>query len=75
MPRLRVFSGKELCDLLGQYGYVEVRRQGSHIMLRCQTNDQPVTVAVPSHPEITIGTLRSLIRQTRLPRSLFEEQR
>jgi predicted RNA binding protein YcfA (HicA-like mRNA interferase family) len=31
-----------------------------------------VTVPVPLHPELKIGTLQAIIRQTRLPRSLFE---
>ena len=30
------------------------------------------TVPVPDHPEIKIGTLLSIIRQSRLPRSDFE---
>jgi len=32
-----------------------------------------ITVPVPDHPEIRIGTLLSIIRQSELPRSLFEE--
>ena len=32
-----------------------------------------VTVIVPDHKEITIGTLGSIIRQSGLPRSLFEK--
>ena len=31
-----------------------------------------VTVPVPMHDEIRIGTLQSIIRQTGLPRPLFE---
>ncbi len=31
-----------------------------------------VTVPVPDHPELRRGTLRSIIRQSGLPRSLFE---
>jgi predicted RNA binding protein YcfA (HicA-like mRNA interferase family) len=30
------------------------------------------TVPVPDHPELRIGTLRSIIRQSGLPRALFE---
>lgn len=32
-----------------------------------------VTVPVPDHREILVGTLRSIIRQSGLPRSLFEQ--
>lgn len=31
-----------------------------------------VTVIVPNHREIRVGTLQSIIRQSQLPRSLFE---
>jgi predicted RNA binding protein YcfA (HicA-like mRNA interferase family) len=32
-----------------------------------------ITVPVPDHRELRIGTLLSIIRQSRLPRALFEE--
>jgi predicted RNA binding protein YcfA (HicA-like mRNA interferase family) len=31
------------------------------------------TVPVPDHSELKVGTLTSIIRQSGLPRSLFEE--
>ncbi len=31
-----------------------------------------ITVPVPSHRELKLGTLASIIRQSRLPRSEFE---
>jgi predicted RNA binding protein YcfA (HicA-like mRNA interferase family) len=31
-----------------------------------------ITVPVPDHKEIRIGTLQSIIRQSQLPRVLFE---
>jgi predicted RNA binding protein YcfA (HicA-like mRNA interferase family) len=34
--------------------------------------DTTTTVPVPDHAELRIGTLRSIIRQSELPRSLFE---
>jgi len=34
--------------------------------------DRTVTVPVPDHSEIRLGTLASIIRQSELPRSLFE---
>jgi len=32
------------------------------------------TVPVPDHDEIRLGTLQSIIRQSGLPRSLFESE-
>jgi len=37
-----------------------------------QTESGTVTVPVPDHPEVKIGTLLSIIRQSGIPRSEFE---
>lgn len=73
MPRLRVLSGREACRILAQHGFAEVRRRGSHIVMQKSDAEQTVTVPVPDHRELRTGTLMSIIRQSRLPRSLFEE--
>lgn len=72
MARLRVFSGSELCRLLDEHGFHEVRRRGSHIVMQKRTTESTITVPVPNHPELRIGTLQSIIRQSGLPRQLFE---
>ena len=69
---LRVLSGREVCRILGQNGFVEVRRKGSHIVMQKRTTESTVTVPVPDHRELRIGTLTSIIRQSGLPRALFE---
>jgi predicted RNA binding protein YcfA (HicA-like mRNA interferase family) len=71
---LGVFSGKEVCGILSQQGFSEVRRRGSHIVMQKRLPDTTITVPVPDHNELRIGTLRSIIRQSELPRSLFEQQ-
>jgi len=38
-----------------------------------QTDLGTVTVPVPNHPELKIGTLLSIIRQSGIVRSAFEE--
>ena len=40
--------------------------------MQLQTEDTTVTVPVPDYDELKIGTLRSIIRQSGLPRILFE---
>lgn len=72
MPRLRVFSGKALCQLLGKHGFVKVRQRGSHAVMQKRDGQSTVTVPVPQHREIRSGTLRSIIRQTGLDRTIFE---
>lgn len=72
MPKLRVFSGRELCKLLAEHGFVEVRQKGSHIVMQKRVGNSTVTVPIPNHDELKIGTLQSIIRQSGLPRELFE---
>ena len=74
MGRLRVFSGKELCRLLSQHGFQQVRQRGSHAVMQKRTDNSTVTVPVPMHDEIRIGTLQSIIRQSGLARQLFEHE-
>lgn len=73
MPRLRVLSGKEVCQILKQNGFMEVRQKGSHIVMQKKMGgNSTITVPVPNHKELKKGTLRSLIRQSQLPKSHFE---
>lgn len=73
MGKLRVLSAKEVCQILTEYGFVKVRQKGSHIIMQKKYEDSTITVPVPNYSEIKIGTLQSIIRQSNLPRSLFEE--
>ncbi len=72
MGRLKVFSGTEVCRILAKRGFTEVRRRGSHIVMQKQVVGSTITVPVPDHKEIKTGTLRSIIRQSGIPRSEFE---
>jgi predicted RNA binding protein YcfA (HicA-like mRNA interferase family) len=72
LARLGVFSGRDLVRLLGQHGFREVRRRGSHVIVQRVEAGRTITVPIPDHAEIRRGTLQSIIRQSRLPRSVFE---
>ena len=72
MARLRVLSGREVCAILARQGFAEVRRRGSHILMQRVEGGDTTTVPVPDHRELRTGTLRSIIRQSGLPRTLFE---
>jgi predicted RNA binding protein YcfA (HicA-like mRNA interferase family) len=72
LGRLRIFSGRQLCALLEQHGFVKVRQRGSHIVMQKRENETTVTIPVPDHAEIRVGTLLSIIRQSGLPRAIFE---
>jgi predicted RNA binding protein YcfA (HicA-like mRNA interferase family) len=72
LAKLRILSGREVCAILAQHGYEEIRQRGSHIIMQKKTEDSTITTPVPNHKEIRIGTLMSIIRQSRLDRSIFE---
>jgi predicted RNA binding protein YcfA (HicA-like mRNA interferase family) len=66
-------SGQDVCSILKQHGFEKVRQRGSHVIMQ-RTDDagSTTTVPVPDHYEVRLGTLRSIIRQSGLPRSEFE---
>ncbi len=72
MGKLRVLSGQEVCAILGRHGFASVRRRGSPVVMQRKTPEGTTTVPVPDHGELKIGTLRSIIRQSGLPRGEFE---
>ncbi len=72
MGNLRVLSGKQACAILARHGFQEVRQRGSHIVMQRRLADSTITVPVPNHTELRIGTLQSIIRQSGIPKSEFE---
>ena len=72
LAKLKTFSGKEICELLGQYGFVKVRQRGSHLMMQKKTGETIITIPVPNHKQLKSGTLSSIVRQSQLERSIFE---
>ena len=72
MGKIAVLSGKEVCKILARHGFEEVRRRGSHVVMQRRSPAGTTTVPVPDHDELKIGTLRSIIRQSGVPRTEFE---
>ncbi len=72
MGSLRVLSGRDVCAILAQHGFREVRRRGSHIVMQKHLLNTTITVPVPDHEELRTATLQSIIRQSGVPRSEFE---
>lgn len=72
MGKLKVLSGKEVCRILEQNEFQQVRQKGSHIIMQKRIGNTTITVPVPNHHEIKIGTLQAIIRQSKLSRELFE---
>ena len=67
-----MLSGREACRILAEHGFAEVRRRGSHVVMQKVEDGVTITVPVPAHGELRTGTLMSIIRQSGLPRTLFE---
>ena len=72
MAKLRILSGREVCQILSQYGFEQIRQRGSHIIMQKKIGDSTITIHVPDHKEIRMGTLSSIIRQSKLERVSFE---
>ncbi|MFM9873786.1 MAG: type II toxin-antitoxin system HicA family toxin [Fimbriimonadaceae bacterium] len=69
MGSVKKLSGREIGRILETQGFMFIRQKGSH---RIYKLGSARTVIVPNHKEVTIGTLQSIIRQSQLPRNLFE---
>ncbi|MGO9240621.1 MAG: type II toxin-antitoxin system HicA family toxin [Bryobacteraceae bacterium] len=72
MGKLRALSGSEVCRILEQHGFAAVRLQGSHRIMQKRSEGTTITVPAPLHDPLRRGTLRCIIRQSELPKSLFE---
>ena len=60
-----------MCAIPKKHGFDQVRQRGSHIIMEKQVSGSTITVPVPDHKELRVGTLLSIIRQSQLDRSLF----
>jgi predicted RNA binding protein YcfA (HicA-like mRNA interferase family) len=72
LGKLKVLSGRDVCRILAENGFLNVRQKGSHIIMQLKISDSTITIPVPDHKEIRISTLLSIIRQSGLAKSLFE---
>jgi predicted RNA binding protein YcfA (HicA-like mRNA interferase family) len=52
LGKLRILSGKQVCDILSRNGFVEIRQRGSHIVMQKQLPNTTITVPVPNHSEL-----------------------
>ena len=73
MGRLRVLSGLEVCSILERHSFQRVRQRGSHIVMQRLQAERTTTVPDPNHRELRLGTLLSIIRQSGVPRTEFEQ--
>ncbi|MGA7732165.1 MAG: type II toxin-antitoxin system HicA family toxin [Chloroflexia bacterium] len=62
MGKLRKLSGREVCQILAQNVFLEVRQRGSHIVMQKRDDETTITIPVPDHKELRVGTLLSIMR-------------
>ncbi|MBF2057947.1 MAG: type II toxin-antitoxin system HicA family toxin [Cyanobacterium sp. T60_A2020_053] len=72
MGKLRILSRKEVCQILAKHEFQQIRQKGSHIIMQKMIENGTITVPIPNHDTIKIGTLQSIIRQSQIPRKEFE---
>ena len=71
MPKLGIFSGEEIVRIMESEGFVRARQKGSHLMMQRRMDRGTMTVPVPLHRTVRIGTLQSIIRQSGISRERF----
>jgi len=71
LPKFKILSGREVCNILKKHGFQEIRKRGSHIVMQKRLKKGTITVPVPDHKEIKRGTMMSIIRQSGIPKEEF----
>lgn len=69
MPKLPRTSAQKIIRTLKTLGFVVLRQQGSHVILRRGNRG----CVVPMHKEVAVGTLRGVLRQADLSPEEFME--
>lgn len=72
MGKLKVLSGRQVRAILEASGFTFARQKGSHMILVLLQDETSITVSVPDHKEVAVGTLSNIINTSGLSRSLFE---
>jgi predicted RNA binding protein YcfA (HicA-like mRNA interferase family) len=67
MPKLPHLSGAQIIRILERLGFVVVRQNGSHVVLRKGSS----VCVVPNHKEVKVGTLSGVLRQAGLSAEEF----
>ena len=73
MPKLPRVSGREVVKRLERLGFIRVRQRGSHVVLRKDSAEGVTGCVVPLHDELTVGTLRGVLRQAGISAEEFRQ--
>ncbi len=73
MPKLPLISGEKAIRTLEKLGFNKVRQKGSHVILKKKLPNEEIGCVVPLHSELATGTLKGILRQSRLTLEEFNE--
>jgi predicted RNA binding protein YcfA (HicA-like mRNA interferase family) len=74
LPGLRNVSGEETVKILcNKFGFIVSGQSGSHVRLSKTTQQGKVGTVVPMHPDLKIGTLKSVLKLARISSEEFAE--
>ena len=67
MSKLANFSGNRIVKILQKnFSFIFVSQKGSHVKLRKIVKAKVVTVIIPRHSELAVGTLKNILRQAQI---------
>lgn len=66
MGRLRVLSGQEVCAILANHGFEEVRRRGSHFIMQKKVPQSTITVPVSDYSKYNFSQVVTKIIEDKL---------
>ncbi len=72
LHNLKIISGRACIKILcKEFGFVEIRQKGSHIILKKTTPFGDIGTVVPDHKELKIGTLKGILELAKVSESEF----
>lgn len=72
MPKL--YSSKQILEVLLRNGFVIISQKGSHIRLRKPGHPTLTTIVIANQKEIMFGTFKAILKQTFLPEDEFKKK-
>lgn len=64
MCELRKLSGRDVVEILSEFGFEVQIEKGCHVKLRrCSEGEKPESITVALHEELDVATLRAIIEQ------------
>lgn len=70
MPKLPILPARKIIRALLRLGFYIDHQKGSHIVLKDELT-KTITVVVPNHSQVDRGTLKSILKYTKIDLELF----